>query len=118
MGITDTFVNYLYDLSVSDLRKEAIEQARLCLLDFKGVTCAGAKMLQKRGCAFLDRVKKQGGNVSAVGFEQKTTLHNAAFLNAMCAHMTELDDGHRAGQIHLGASIIYALLPVSEVEGL
>jgi 2-methylcitrate dehydratase PrpD len=118
MNITDIFVDYLYGLSVSDLRAEAVEQARLCFLDYKGVTAAGAKMLQKQGNAFLDRVLKQGGNVSVIGFKEKTTLHNAAFINAMSAHMAELDDGHRAGQIHLGASIISALLPVSEVEGL
>ena len=118
MNVTDIFVDYLYGLSVSGLRAEALEQARLCLLDYKGVTAAGAKMLEKKGAMFLGSVLKQGGEVSVIGFTQKTTLHNAAFLNAMCAHMAELDDGHRAGQIHLGASIISALLPVAEVEGL
>lgn len=118
MSITDIFVDYLYGLSVSDLQSEAVEQARLCLLDYKGVTAAGAKMLQRQGDAFLDRVLKQGGNVSVIGFKEQTTLHNAAFLHAMSAHMAELDDGHRAGQIHLGASIISALLPVAEVESL
>ena len=118
MNITDIFVDYLYGLSASDLRAEAIEQARLCLLDYKGVANAGAKMLEKKGSDFLTRVLNQGGEVSVIGFPQKTTLHNAAFLNAMSAHMAELDDGHRAGQIHLGASIISALLPVAEVEAL
>lgn len=118
MGVTDIFVDYLYGLSASDLRVEAVEQARLCLLDYRGVVRAGAKLLEKKGSDFLARVLKQGGDVSVIGFSQKTTLHNAAFLNAMNAHMAELDDGHRAGQIHLGASIISALLPVAEVEGL
>ena len=118
MNITDIFVDYLYGLSDSELRAEAVDQARLCLLDYKGVTAAGAKILQEQDNAFLERVLKQGGKVSVFGFQEKTTLHNAAFLNAMSAHMAELDDGHRAGQIHLGASIISALLPVSEVEGL
>ena len=118
MAITDIFVDYLYGLSVSELRTEAVAQAKLCLFDYKGVAIAGAKMLEKKGDSFLDRVLKQGGKVSVVGFQQKTTLQNAAFLNAMSAHMAELDDGHRAGQIHLGASIISALLPVAEVESL
>ena len=118
MNVTDLFVDYLYGLSVSRIREEANEQARLCLLDYKGVTVAGAKMLDNQGISFLSSVFKQGGEVSVIGFQQKTTLQNAAFLNAMCAHIAELDDGHRAGQIHLGASIISALLPVAEVEGL
>ena len=118
MNVTDIFVDYLYGISVSSIREEAIEQARLCLLDYRGVACAGAKMLERRGAFFLASVIKQAGEVSVIGFQHKTTLHNAAFLNAMSAHMAELDDGHRAGQIHLGASIISALLPVAEVEGL
>ena len=118
MNVTDLFVDYLYGLSVSSIREEAIEQARLCLLDYKGVAVAGAKLLEKQGISFLSGVFKQGGEVSVIGFQQKTTLQNAAFLNAMCAHIAELDDGHRAGQIHLGASIISALLPVAEVESL
>lgn len=118
MSITDIFVDYLYRLSVSCMRDEAMEQARLCLLDYKGVAIAGAKMIDKKGTAYLTKVLRQGGSVSVLGFQQKTTLHNAAFLNSMSAHMTELDDGHRVGQIHLGASIISALLPVAEVEGL
>lgn len=116
MNITDIFIDYLYGLSISELRTEALEQARLCLLDYKGVAIAGAKMLEKKGDVFLDRVLKLGGEVSVVGFRQKTTLQNAAFLNAMSAHMAELDDGHRTGQIHLGASIISAILPIAEVE--
>ena len=118
MNITDIFVDHLYGLSVSDLRVEAVEQARLCLLDYKGVANAGAKMLEKKGSDFLTHVFNQGGEVSVIGFPQKTTLQNAAFLNAMSAHMAELDDGHRAGQIHLGASIISTILPVAEVEKL
>ena len=118
MNVSDIFVDYLYGISVSSIREEAIEQARLCLLDYQGVACSGAKMLEKQGASFLASVLKQGGEVSVIGFQQKTTLHNAAFLNAMSAHMAELDDGHRAGQIHLGASIISALLPVAEVEEL
>lgn len=118
MSITDIFVDYLYKLSISCLRTEALEQARLCLLDYKGVAKAGARMLKKKGSDFLVRVLNQGGEVSVIGFPQKTTLHNAVFLNAMSAHMSELDDGHRAGQIHLGASIISAILPVAEVENL
>ena len=86
MNITDIFVDYLYGLSVSDIRAEAVEQARLCLLDYKGVTAAGAKILKKQGDTFLNRVMKQGGNVSVIGFQEKTTLHNAAFLNAMSAY--------------------------------
>ena len=117
-NITDIFVSYLHGLNCTSLPDAAFEQARLCLLDFEGVAIAGNRILEEQGSAFLAFVRKQGGTVSIVGRQEKTTMQNAAFLNAMAAHITELDDGHRKGQIHLGASIISALLPVAEVEGL
>ena len=117
-NITDIFVDYLHALGSSRLPDAVLEQARLCLLDFEGVAAAGSRILEERESAFLSLVRKQGGSVSIIGRQEKTTMQNAAFLNAMAAHITELDDGHRKGQIHLGASIIAALLPVAEVEGL
>ena len=48
MNITDIFVDYLYGLSVSELRAEAVEQARLCLLDYKGVTAAGQRYCRNK----------------------------------------------------------------------
>ena len=114
--LTDIFVSFLYEMSSSPIKPVAMEQARLSLLDYQGVALAGAKILLEKEKEFLRIVRHQGGNVSVIGHSEKTTLHNAAFLNAMSAHITELDDGHRQGQIHLGASIISALLPVAEVE--
>lgn len=116
--ITDIFVGHLYKMSTSPIGEKAIEQARLCLLDYNGVARAGSEILMERVNVFLARVRNQGGNVSIIGRSERTTLQNAAFLNAMSAHVAELDDGHRKGQIHLGASIISALLPVAEVESL
>ena len=117
-NITDIFVNYLHALGRSRLPDAVLEQARLCLLDFESVAAAGSRILEEKESTFLSLVHKQGGSVSIVGRLEKTTMQNAAFLNAMAAHITELDDGHRKGQIHLGASVIAALLPVAEVEGL
>lgn len=95
-----------------------MEQARLCAMDYVGCATAGARMMEKQNRQFLADVARQGGNSTVIGHETKTTLHNAAFLNAMNAHATELDDGHRLGMIHLGASIFSALLTVAELEGI
>lgn len=95
-----------------------MEQARLCAMDYVGCATAGARKMEKQNRQFLAIVAKQGGSSTVMGHEAKTTLHNAAFLNAMNAHATELDDGHRLGMIHLGASIFSALLPVAELEGI
>lgn len=118
MNITNSFVDHLFEMSQRSLPERIMEQAKLCAMDYVGCATAGAKMMAERNQQFLAIVAKQGGNSTIMGHEAKTTLHNAAFLNAMNAHATELDDGHRLGMIHLGASIFSALLPVAELEGI
>lgn len=118
MNITNSFVDHLFEMSQRTLPERIMEQAKLCAMDYVGCATAGAKMMAERNQQFLAIVAKQGGNSTIIGHETKTTLHNAAFLNAMNAHATELDDGHRLGMIHLGASIFSALLPVAEQEGI
>lgn len=119
MTTSDIFINLIYSITCQPIPSQVREQAALCILDYKGCAIAGSKMLEEKGQSFLSDVLKQGGAVSVLGMDGvKTTLHNAVFLNAMSAHATELDDGHRKGMIHLGASILSALLPVAEVEGL
>ena len=118
MNITDSFIDYLYGMANKTLPEHVLEQARLCAMDYVGCATAGARMMEERNQQFLANIAKQGGNSTVIGQEAKTTLHNAALLNATNAHATELDDGHRLGMIHLGASIFSALLAVPEVENL
>lgn len=118
MNITNSFIDHLFEMSQRVLPERIMEQAKLCAMDYVGCATAGARMMEERNRQFLAIVAKQGGNNTIIGHELKTTLHNAAFLNAMNAHATELDDGHRLGMIHLGASIFSALLPVAEQEGI
>jgi len=118
MNITNSFVDHLFEMSQRTLPERIMEQAKLCAMDYVGCATAGARMMEERNRHFLATVAKQGGSSTVMGHEAKTTLHNAAFLNAMNAHATELDDGHRLGMIHLGASIFSALLPVAEQEGI
>lgn len=117
-NISDVFVDNLYKIVQEDVPDEVREQARLCLIDYLACAMGGAKMMEAETGRFFETVAPQGGNVSVTGFDKKTTLHNAAFIQAMNVHATELDDGHRLGMIHLGASILSALLPVAEVEHL
>lgn len=119
MTTSDRFIDILVTIATQPVPPQVREQAELCMLDYKGCAIAGARMFGEKERQFLSDVAKQGGAVSVFGHDGvKTTLHNAAFLNAMSAHATELDDGHRKGMIHLGASILSALLPVAELERL
>lgn len=115
-NISDIFVNNLYKIVQDGLPNDVREQACLCLIDYVACAIGGAKVQETESKRFFEVVASQGGDVPVIGFAKKTTLNNAAFIQAMNVHSTELDDGHRLGMIHLGASIISALLPVAEVE--
>lgn len=117
-NITDRFIDGLYDVMHSELPPLAVQHAKMCLLDYLGVTFAGATMLTEKGNNILDFFENETGNTTVIGFGRKSTLFNAALINGMSAHIAELDDGVRQGSIHPGAPIISALLPLAEMKKL
>ena len=103
VNITDTFIDGLVAKSQA-ISTQVTEQAKKCLLDYLGVAIGGKKYIQKAHPELLD------------AFENSTPYR--ALVNGFCAHALELDDGHRHGMIHLGASIITAVLLAAEKEQL
>jgi len=75
-------------------------QTRKVLLDYLGVLVGGLRYLKEKHPDLL------------------AAAPNSAFLNGFAAHVLELDDGHRQGMIHLGTSIVSAVLYVAEKENL
>lgn len=116
-NLTDIFVDGLFAKSQS-IPDRVIHQAKKCLLDYLGVVVGGAKYLQRQHPDFFEMLVKDGGECSVFGTDCKTTAFHAAWLNGFSAHVLELDDGHRKGMIHLGASIVSAVLAVAENEKL
>ena len=115
-SVTDKYIDNLYELTRMKFPERVVLQAKKCLLDYIGVTFAGAAMLKEKGNAFLNNSEK--GDVSAIGFGKKTNLYNAALINGMSSHVADLDDGIRQGNFHPGSPIISALLPVASQYGL
>lgn len=115
MNITDTFIEGLIDRSQA-IPERVIRQAKKCLLDYLGVVVGGARFLQEHHPAYFDTLAKDKGACSVLGTDYQTTAVNAALLNGFSAHVLELDDGHRKGMIHLGASINSAVLAIAEQE--
>lgn len=97
--ITNSYINGLFTQSKT-ITVQVKQLARKCLLDYLGVTVGGMRYL---------REKHQDLIAASLC---------KAFTNAFAAHVLELDDGHRHGMIHLGASIITAVLVVAEKEKL
>lgn len=101
MNITDTFISGLVVRS-QQIPESVMAQSRKCLLDYCGVLSGGRKYIQEAHPELYD------------------TFDNdvSTLLNGFCAHVLELDDGHRHGMIHLGASIISAMLAAAVKESL
>ena len=115
-NISEVFVGDLFRLMNVKFPNSTTIKAKTCLLDYLGVTFAGSKSLEKNCIKLL---QYSGGNsscVTAVGFNKETGLESAAFINGLCSHTLELDDGIRFGALHLGSPIISALLPVAMKE--
>lgn len=99
MNITEAFLDGLVRMS-QFISLNVMQQARKVLLDYLGVLIGGRKYLQEKHPDLI------------------TNAPSEAFLNGFAAHVLELDDGHRHGMIHLGASIVTAVLNAAEKESL
>ena len=99
VNITEAFIAGLVKLS-QETPYNVMQQARNVLLDYFGVLVGGKKYLDEKHPELV------------------ASTPSEAFLNGFAAHVLELDDGHRHGMIHLGASIVTAVLDAAKKENL
>ena len=118
-NISKFISNYRYEQATV----ESIATVKAAFLDFLGVTYRGAN--ENSAQIALNTIEeifsgKSNFNLksSVIGKRYKTDILSAGFLNAISAHVLELDDGHRGAQIHLGAVIFPTALAISESQDL
>lgn len=111
--MTDRFIKNICSIRKDTLSQDAWYHARRALLDYLSVAVAGARAFRYKEFAFLDAVGDSGA-CSILGTNRKASMQTAALLNGMSAHIVELDDGHRRGALHVGATVFSALLAVAE----
>lgn len=99
MNITGLFIARLLKKS-QEIPHDVMQQARKVLLDYIGVLAGGKKYLSKKHPKLIKSAPSE------------------IFMNGFAAHVLELDDGHRHGMIHLGASIVTAVLDAAKKGGL
>ena len=113
MNITDAFVRSLYKLSTDPIPEQVYDEARKCVLDLVGAMLGGSLVLRDRMNDYLDLMAEQDGS-TVVNFGRRASMQNAVLVNGMCAHVLDIDDGHRYSTVHLSATIIPAVLTVCE----
>ena len=110
MNITETLIDYIENISQADFPSEIKQKVKNCFIDYLGVLIVGSYTQKDATTVYLNTTGDTG-KCSVFGTGGiVTTSHLAAFLNAYNAHISELDDGHRYGMLHLGAPIFSAVL--------
>ena len=108
--ITGKFADFITKTCYEKLPKKAIDQAKLCFLDFLGVTLRGSKT---RSSLAINNIVKEGSESIVIGHKKASAL-DSALANGIAAHSLDLDDGHRFAQMHPGACVIPAALSTCE----
>ena len=115
-GITADFARSLSAFAGQAVTPELAHRAQRCLLDYLGVTLAGASLQRSKAEALIEGLSGPEGAM-VIGMGRQADLQTAALVNGMNAHVAELDDGVRFGSVHPGAAVISALLPIAERSG-
>ncbi len=108
----DQFVDGIYEISQQDFSPYVYSEAKKCLLDYLGVTFAGAYEIKTQSQVAL-RNFNEHGKIPVIGLCEKSSLQNAILFNGIHSHVIELDDGHRVAMLHPGAPVFSALIPVA-----
>ncbi len=102
-------VNFTKNISFEDLPIETIKQAKNLIIDtlaciMAGSSAAGVKEVKE----IFDNL---GGNQQAniIGFDQKNSVVNSAFINSVMCHARDFDDTHD-GSIHHGCVTLLPFL--------
>ncbi len=108
--ITRDLAEFIVTTNYPDLPEAVINQAKLCFLDFLGVSLRGSR---SESAGILRNIIGTGGESTIIGGSTSTPL-DAALANGVSAHCLDLDDGHRLAQLHPGACVIPAALALAE----
>lgn len=116
-NLTELFITGIRQGKFSNITEQIKNKTKECLLDYVGVTLSGSMSMGDKEQDVIRSLETTDG-CHVVGSSKRLPESMAALLNAINAHVIELDDGHRIGMLHLGAPIISALLAVAEKEQL
>lgn len=101
-------ISKLISIAEGEKPRAVMEMAPACLLDTLGCMLAGGEIVREKLEAYIQLCGE--GTVFPLGFAQRVSVQDAAYINAVAAHTVELDDGHRRAMMHIGAPVISALL--------
>ena len=111
-GIAEFIAKLTYDA----IPREVRQRIQLLMLDSLGCALYGADL---EWCRILqDSLSRVDSTRDCVvwGTNRKLSAPHAALANGTAVQGFELDDVHRAGVLHVGAVVLPALIPLSEMK--
>jgi 2-methylcitrate dehydratase PrpD len=113
-GMTARLVEAVRGLRYEDLPDEAREVARHCVLDWLGVTIAGAH--EPLVDILVDAVVRpeRSEDAALVGRRERATRPTAALVNGAAGHALDYDDAHMWMTGHPTAPVLPAILALAE----
>lgn len=116
--IVEKLSKFIVDLDYEDIPKIAIDKAKLCFLDFLGVSNRGfhEKNVQIAIKTINELYGYNNGEKSSIIGEGYSSIASAGFINGISAHALDLDDGHRFAQLHPGCVVFPTALAIAEAN--
>lgn len=116
MKATRKLAEFIHDLSYDDLSKDAIGKAKLCLMDWAGVTVGGYVGGRSDLDPMIDALQPFFGPPQAtlITRKRKVDVINAALINGTASHFLDYDDIHGGMSGHPSVPVIPAALAMGE----
>lgn len=114
LEITRLMTDFVVNAKFDDFPLEVVCEAKKRLLDFLGVTLAGANRIESK--IAYQTIMSLGGKEECIfiGHNKKGSCLNASLVNSITGHILELDDVNKRGIIHAGVVVFPAALAASE----
>lgn len=117
MEITRKLVDFIVDANRRRIPEEAINKAKLAVLDWIGVTLAGSSNSAARLLAGLIKENVSQPLATVVGQGFKTSIFSAAFINGTAGHALDYDDTASLSiPFHPSVPILPAVLALGEAR--
>ena len=117
MNYTKLLAEFCSQISFDNLPEEVIHKTKLCILDCIANIYGSRELADVKSVAGYIRSLQGALQASALGWNFRTTVNDAAFINGTAAEAIEAQDGLRFGGNHPGTAVIPAAFAVAEHLG-
>ncbi|MDD9301452.1 MAG: MmgE/PrpD family protein [Desulfobacter sp.] len=111
---TQQLAKFCASIHYEDLPESVVHKAKLCILDYVANVYGSLELEAVQQVAVYVKSIHENGNASVFGWDFKTDIHHAAFVNGTTAEAIEAQDGVRFGGNHPGVSVIPAAFAMAE----